>query len=546
MASKAAERKPAVISATDDWRLLQAQNVYRLLLLALLISLQQAGTLDLLFEDSRPRLFYGVCVAYALAALGILVPALYRRPTLSVQALVNFALDTGAIVLLVYASGGVAGGLGILAIPPVIAASLLLSTRLAMAVAAMATLAMFGEEVLGHYPYLYATSNFTATGVLGIIFFITAGVANAVARRARASEALALRVGSEFEDLARLNETVIDTMQTGVLVVDAGDTVRALNHAAARMLHCAPDSLGTPLGQHSPALAAAVTRWRDGSAAPEEAISPERQGASELLPRFRRLGSTPESPTLVLLEDAQRVREQAQQIKLAALGRMSASIAHEIRNPLAAITHAGQLLAESSALPAADRRLLDIIQRHGQRIDRIVKDVLNLSRGAADPQVFALGPWLQQMLAQYREAHPTRQPQLELRDHLLVRFDAHHLQQVLFNLLDNAWLHARQGEKPVQVRIRVSQLYPRGGALDVQDNGPGIPPETAEHLFEPFFTTTTQGTGLGLYLARELCAYNQARLSLLAPEAPPVDGTHATGALFRIAFVAPDSEEPGR
>lgn len=546
MASRVAERKPPVIAVTDDWRLLQAQNVYRLLLLALLISLQQAGTLDLLFEDNRPQLFYGVCIVYALAALCILIPALYRRPALSAQALANFALDTGAIVLLVFASGGVAGGLGILAIPPVIAASLLLSTRLAMAVAAMATLAMFGEEVLGHYPNLYSTSNFTGTGVLGITFFITAGVANAVARRARASEALALRVGSEFEDLARLNETVIDTMQTGVLVVDAGDTVRALNHAAARMLHCGPDAVGSPLLRHSPALVAAVARWRAGSAAPEEAISPERQGASELLPRFRRLGAAPESPTLVLLEDAHRVREQAQQIKLAALGRMSASIAHEIRNPLAAITHAGQLLAESSALPAADRRLLDIIQRHGQRIDRIVKDVLNLSRGAADPQVFALGPWLQRMLAQYREAHPERQPQLELREPLLVRFDAHHLQQVLFNLLDNAWLHGRQGERPVRVRVRVGALYPRGGALDVQDDGPGIAPETAQHLFEPFFTTTTQGTGLGLYLARELCAYNQARLSLLAPEASAADATRPTGALFRIAFVAPDSEEASR
>lgn len=542
MAIARAEVPKGFVAVADDWRLLQALSIYRLLLLALLVSLLQFGQVSELFEEARPRLFYAACVVYSLVALLALLPSIYRRPRLTVQAGGNFLIDVAAVTVLVLSTGGVSGGLGILLVPSVIATSLLVSNRMAMAAAAIATLAMFGEELTAHYPYFYSTADFTAAGVLGLMFFLTAGTANTVARRARASEALAQRVGSEFEDLSRLNETVIDTMQTGVLVVNAQDEVRALNHAAIRMLQCGPGAVGTPLTRWSPALGAAIDRWRDGSAKSEDAIAPSRLGAAELLPRFRRLGSAADAPVLVLLEDAARAREQAQQIKLAALGRLSASIAHEIRNPLAAITHAGQLLAESPDLPASDQRLLDIIQRHGQRIDRIVRDVLNLSRGAGEVQVFALRPWLEQALAHYREAWPERQPELQIVDELHARFDPHHLQQVLFNLLDNAWLHGRRGERPPTVRVSLRQLYLRGGALDVSDDGPGVAPETVQNLFEPFFTTTAQGTGLGLYLARELCAYNQAKLFYQRRETEPGLSPAGGGALFRIAFVAPDAE----
>lgn len=535
-AADRAGRAGGIVAGHEDWRLLQALSIYRLLLLALLLTLQQFGTVDQLFEDARPRLFYAACIGYALSALLALLPSVYRRPRLSLQAGGNYLIDVAAMVTLVLATGGVAGGMGILLVPPVIATSLLLSARMAMAAAALATLAMFAEEAASQYPFFFSATEFTAVGVLGLMFFITAGTANAVARRARASEALAQKVGSEFEDLSRLNEMVIDTMQTGVLVVDARDEVRAANHAASRMLLCDATLVGTPLAHWSPGLGEAIARWRAGSAVSAGAIAPLRPGGPELMPRFRRLGTAPDSPVLVLLEDAARLREQAQQIKLAALGRLSASIAHEIRNPLAAITHAGQLLAESPSLPAGDQRLLDIIQRHGQRIDRIVRDVLNLSRGsAADPQVFALSPWLEQVLGNYREAHPQRQPLLRIEQPLMARFDPGHLQQVLFNLLDNAWLHGRRGESAPTVTVSLQALYPRGGALDVLDDGPGVPAETVQHLFEPFFTTTAQGTGLGLYLARELCAYNQANLYHQRPES-------GSGALFRIAFVAPAAE----
>ncbi len=522
-----AERRPLSLAA-DDWRLLQSLGLYRLLLVILLVTLQESGSIAQLFEQVLSSLFYGACRGYALLALPLVLMTLWRRPGLTAQVIINFLVDTVAIVILVYASGGVSAGLGMLLVPSVVGTSLLLSMRLGLLAAAFGTLAMFGQEITRQLPHVYSPSDFTATGILGVMFFVTATAASAVARRARTSEALARQVGSEFADLSRLNEVVLDTMQTGVVVVDASDCIRALNPAGGRLLD---GRTGQLLALASPGVAIALARWRLGSANAEPPIAPTQPGGTELLARFRRLGTAPDAPVLILLEDAARIRDQAQQIKLAALGRLSASIAHEIRNPLAAITHAAQLLAESPALAPEDRRLTDIVQRHGARIDTIVKDVLDLSRGAAHPRTFELLPWLQQMLSQYREANPERQPDLHCEPGLRVHFDPHHLQQALFNLLDNAWLHGGRDGQPPAVQVTARALYLQGGALEISDDGPGIAPEIAEQLFEPFFTTEAQGTGLGLYLARELCTYNQAKLSHHRSD--------AGGALFRITFIAP-------
>lgn len=522
----AAEQKISL--ATDDWRLLQSLGLYRLLLVILLVTLQESGAIAQLFEQVLPHLFFVTCRVYALLALPLVLTTLYRWPGLTTQVIVNFGVDTTAIATLVFASGGVSAGLGMLLVPSVVGASLLLSSRLGLLGAAVATLAMFGQEIARQFPFLYSPSDFTASGVLGAMFFVTAAAGSAVARRARLSEALAQRVGSEFADLSRLNEVVLDTLQTGVAVVDIDGQIHALNAAALRLLDA--DSERT-LALVAPDVASALARWRLGSASPEPPIAPAQPGGTELLVRFRRLGTAADAPVMILLEDAARIREQAQQIKLAALGRLSASIAHEIRNPLAAITHAGQLLAESPALAAEDRRLLDIVQRHGTRINTIVKDVLDLSRGTAHPQTLTLNTWLEQSLAQYREAYPQRRAELLCAPRLLARFDPHQLQQALFNLLDNAWLHGATHDRAPRVRVEARSLYLQGGALDVIDDGPGVAAAIAEQLFEPFFTTEAQGTGLGLYLARELCAYNQAKLSHHA-------GEHG-GAVFRITFMAP-------
>ncbi|HSW14814.1 MAG TPA: ATP-binding protein, partial [Solimonas sp.] len=236
----------------------------------------------------------------------------------------------------------------------------------------------------------------------------------------------------------------------------------------------------------------------------------------------------PQAPLLVLLDSAALLREQAQQIKLAALGRLSASIAHEIRNPLSAITHAGQLLAEASEIQPDNQRLLGMIQRHAGRIDKIVRDVLELSRrDDAEQEELPLREWLLRTLTLYQEGYPQSARPIEMLDvpaSIGVRFAPGHLQQVLFNLWDNSFEH---GGPAARVLMHAERLDNGRIYLEVADNGPGIADDLSDKIFEPFFTTHSAGTGLGLYLARELCEYNRGKLQLLS---------QARGACFRILF----------
>ena len=510
----------------EDWRILRALSFYRLVLVTIQLVLVESGYLSGIFDAFKPRLFYWTCVVYAAAAILLLLPIVFRRPRVEWQAHGQFFIDTAAITTLAYTAGGVPSGLGMLMLTSAVGCSLVLSGRMALVQAAGVTLVMFAEEVYRMYPE-YDTGPFTQTGILGLMFFATSTAANAVAQRARKSEALAAQAGSDLASLAQLNESVIEHMQTGVAVIGASGSIRLLNAAAAQMLR---GRAGQDLSECAPGLAAALAEWRSGPQAGGESPVVPRPGAEEVVPRFSRLGWDEHAPVLALLDNARALREQALQMNLAALGRLSAGIAHEIRNPLSAISHAGQLLAESPALGAEDQKLLSMIQRHSERIDKIVKDVLALSRReGSTPAPIRLRAWLEQAVAQYREGYPG-QPRVIRYDQVdadfRMSFDASHLQQVLFNLWDNSFQHG--GADGRRIEIVLSTLRQDGGShLEVRDNGPGIRPELRDRVFEPFFSTAHSGTGLGLYLARELCAYNRVRLTYR--ETPQ-------GACFRLSF----------
>ena len=520
-------------ATSDDWRILRALSLYRLLLLALLLAMQESGYTPSFFDHIHMRLFHYTCIGYAAAALLLLALVYRSRTYLRAQTHLNFALDAIGVTLLVYACNGVGSGMGVLLITPMVGCGLILPTRYALFNAALGTLLMFGEEILQQTYNGGSGTELTATGILGLIFFGSTAAGNAVARRARRSEALAERVGSDLASLAQLNNRIIETMETGVLVIEADGSIRLCNEAARRLLNFRHGIEGLMLSSTFPKLDAAMLLWRRAES-PDSVMTVAVTGADDVVPRFMSLGAKLEAPMLILVDAASRMREEAQQMKLAALGRLSASIAHEVRNPLSAINHAGQLLAESSSLDLDDKRLLGMIQRQSNRIERIVSDVLSLSRRETiAPSQIALEPWLERTLTQYAEAHAESMRPIDLEyveDDLSVRFDPNHLQQVLHNLWDNSFLHGGTGGRAVTVRLRGHrQTSNRLPCLEILDDGPGIPTEVADQIFEPFFTTAHTGTGLGLYLARELCEYNRARLQY-----EPV----ADGACFRIVFTA--------
>lgn len=516
--------------APDDWRVIRLLSLYRLGLVAALLFLLAAGYTPQLLSGVTPDVYEWTCRIYGGAGLLLAWRVQRRRPGVAVQAHIHYLVDLAAIVTLVHASGGVDAGLGALLLIPAVTCALILSPRMAVMQAALGTLVMFGEQLLRRYGEPMDAGDFTSTGVLGLILFGTAIAANTVAQRARKSEALARRMGSEFYDLSTLNERILDSMQTGVLVLDEELHIGNLNVAARELLRTTASAEGRALELESAPLAARL-RWWLSTRETDDAPLPLGPNLPEVIVRVSRLRAGADSPILVLLDDASRLREQAQQIKLAALGRLSASIAHEIRNPLAAIAHAGQLLGEADEIGAENQRLLAMIHRHTDRIDRIVDDVMALSRrDTAAPTAIPLAPWIEDTIALYAEGHRQQPAAIEVGEipkQLRVHFDPRHLQQLMFNLWDNAFRHgAREGTAPV-VRLLVG-VEPGGRPwLEVADNGPGVPQEMIERIFEPFFTTAHGGTGLGLYLARELCELNQARLSY---QRRPV------GACFRVSF----------
>lgn len=526
-------RRVPVVHTGATWRAALTLSFYRSAIAFGLVATLSAGDGHGLFSPDFPGLFRAVCLAYLALAAFLAGTALVRRPPLAIHIFVQILVDVVMIVLASYAANGASGGLAMLLLAPLAAAGILLPARLAGLLTALAALGMIGQEVMRHWQLADAHTDFVQSGILGALYFATAFMAYGLARRIRVSDASAASHASQARDLAELNRRIIERMQTGAIVIDGGDRIQILNQAALELLdHSAGDTPPAALAELPPALSDALQAWRARQAPPgliEVAGRP-------LQPQFAALGDD-RAPTLIFLDDARRASEQAQQMKLMALGRLTASIAHEIRNPLGAISHAEQLLAESPRLGADDSRLLAMIHRHCQRIDRIISDVLGLARRSAQqPRTLELSPWVAAAMADYRETRddPPRFVQTGEWPAVHLRFDPGQLRQVLFNLWDNSNRHARGPAAPrIELHARVDAN--RNLAVDVIDDGPGIAPDLLDRILEPFFTTAADGTGLGLHIARELCEANGARL---------IPMNHAQGACFRILLPRMTAEDP--
>lgn len=510
------------------WRPLRFLTVYRLTLAGLLTTLFFTLPAGKSPGSEQPWLYAITCLGYLGFALVAGFTARLRRPRYGVQVFIQVLVDILAIVLLMHAGGGLGSGLGILLVLAVAVGGLLLPGQLAYFFAAAATLAVFGEFglTLLEQPDRYS-EDLTRAGLLGATLFTTAVIAHLIARRIRDTELLAERRGVDLANLGRLNEHVIQRLQSGILVVDEQDQVRLMNDTAWVMLQAPRERDATHLRQLSPELAEQLRRWRGEPGFVPAIFTPERSQAN-LVARFTALGAARGGATLIFLEDTAALAQQAQQMKLAALGRLTASIAHEIRNPLGAISHAGQLLAESPHLDSGEQRLTEIIRDHSRRVNTIVENVLQLSRrGQTHPQELELEPWLRAFADEFLRSGLVAAEQLRLNTAagpLQVRFDPGHLHQVMWNLAQNAVLH---GAGPVELRLAMTAA--RQPCVEVLDRGSGIAEEAEGQIFEPFFTTAASGTGLGLYLARELCELNRARLSY----EPRAGG----GSCFRVTFL---------
>jgi two-component system, NtrC family, sensor histidine kinase PilS len=539
--ASAAPAAPAATSPGSDlaWRVVGLANLYRLLLPPVLYGLLLLTRPTPTVGASDPELFTFVCIVYWVLGGFIAFGGKGRWHSRRALVFVHTALDTAGICSLLYCSGGVASGLGILLVIPVGAMSLLAEGRASLAVAALAALGLLTQQILAVLVGNAPTYDYSLAGMLGAVVFLVALMAWPLSIRLRESEALVRRQELDLANLAQLSQYIVQRLRESILVVDTSDRIRLINESAARMLGDSVAVPGALLGEVAPRLLYLLSTWRqDGTMTLRGGAGTfvAADGARVIRPHFAPLGSSEPAPIIVFLEDTGDLAAKVQQTKLAALGRLSASIAHEIRNPVGAMSHAAQLLAESPALSSADHRLTEIMQDNSRRVSDIIDNILQLSRREAPrPGKLMLDAWTRRFRDEFCSTLQLQWQRLIIdpaSEDVELRIDGTQLHQIFWNLCQNSVTHALPHAGAAPIELRYGRLAGVGRPyLQVADRGPGIAQADAERIFEPFFTRAAQGTGLGLFLARELGQANGATLLY--------ETRDGGGSIFRIVFSDP-------
>ncbi|UOD31350.1 PAS domain-containing protein [Massilia violaceinigra] len=547
------------------WRSLQALSATRIVISLVLLAYLMFDRRDV--PTAGLYLYTETCIAYLVMAGAFALACLYVRTRFLGQVVIQIAVDIAVISVLYMAAEEGRGSLVILYLFPLAGAAILAPRVLALFSAALVTLFLLLASLYQAFMGINGMP-ITQAGLYGGAFFAIVLVVSHLAGKLIRQEELATRHGADLQIQLAINQIVIADVADGILVVDRDGHIFAGNPAAQQMLGLANGDSGFALSevaalepvafafsewqqQVGPAAPGAAARaafvtvkpYRDsgGGTAGTAAWSGRRDLAAHLKLRFARVDTVDEASErcVIFLQDVTAIENQAQELKLASMGRLTASIAHEVRNPLSAIGHATALLAEDLHEPG-QARLLKIVGDNVTRVNRMVEDILQLSRKVQpNGAPLLLGPFLNELKTEFDETQGVADDIVWLGNTgaVPVRFDALHLREVVINLLTNALRYASGGVGSIRVYVVTDTAG--GMELHVQDDGPGITPDVRAHLFEPFYTTSSKGTGLGLYLARELCLNNAAMLDYEYRFDAGGFGVRAASGRFVISFAQP-------
>ena len=522
----------ADLITADFWRSLRYFNLYRLTLASIFVFLAGVFGSEMSLGASNWTIFFVTSLLYVAIVIASFVTLRLRWPRFAWQLAIQIGGDIICLSVISSVSGGIQSNVGLLLLVSLAAAGIISRGKITLLFAALTSIAALLEHA---YAVLYADADvaqYVQVGLLCMAYFAVAWLAHTLAKYAVDSQKLAQLRGRALVSLSEANRLVMRDMLDGVLVVDGAGMIIQMNPRAERLLR-KNVSLGSALSENFPVLYGQYVVWKKTGSASLDTW--QLDGGIQARLRFIGIEQDAERGAIIFLEDMQRMRAEAQQIKLAALGRLTANIAHEVRNPLSAISYAAELLHEEHG-DAKQQRLLQIVLDNTQRINQIVQDVMQLNRrDRAQPETFDLDVMLRAFIEELNLAERIQPDVIALSgmSGMDVVFDRGHLHQILWNLCRNALRYGRKVHGSLRLTIRVD-----GGrrVLDVQDDGPGIAIEQQNKLFEPFFTTAADGTGLGLYIAKELCEANGARLEYLN------EGGGLPGANFRITFGEQDND----
>ena len=491
----------------------------------------------------------GLCITYLAATVAVRV---FTRPTAAGSTFDPQWVSTIGVDLLAFATLQLlqAGGLNFspLFTLPVLTAAVLGSTLLALGTAAGVTLLLLTDAWIAalQQPADYA-QRFLQAGLTGIGYFVVAVLANQLAARLAREEHAARRSLVAARTQSLVNELVIETLTEGVLAIDSHGRVHAANPAAWSLLGWNAQQMALPFsldaGATGEPLAALAHNTFSQGAAQYADLALALPGAERRLVHVRTRLTPPQEPQaeslcVMFLQDLREMEARLRTEKLAAMGRMSTAVAHEIRNPLAAIAQANELLGEELAEPT-QKQLSELVRHNAQRLSRIVEDILDIARVQ---QQRAEGDWVHldesvcticDEWGQHMQAAERLRMKLDAGN-ARVAFESEHLRRVLVNLLDNALRYAGPASDSIQVSTEV-----RGGQarLAVFSDGAPLEQGVQQHLFEPFFSSESRSSGLGLYICRELCERHGAAIGYRRVSA--TSGGAREGNEFFVTFRAP-------
>jgi len=502
---------------TDQaWGTLKVFHVYQLVLSGAFFILFISHMGPSLLGKTNGALFYYASTSYFFITLFSTLFIRKKFLPFNPQAQLRVIFDIIMLGLLMHASGGITSGLGILLAVSVASGGLISGGQCSLAFASIATFFILGEQVYADKTDAFITTAYTYAGVLSASFFTIAALALVLTKRVEASETIALQRGQDITNLQQLNHHLIQHLQSGIIVIDQDFKLRLSNTAAETLLNT-PLTLDSPLSTISTEFWQLFNQWLQKPSEHSPCLT-DTNNHTRLQLHFNQLQNTDKATYTIFIEDLSPIDQQIQQGKLASLGQLTASIAHEIRNPLGAISHAEQLLSESESIDNEDKRLLEIIHNHSNRVNGIVNDILQLSKSEQILlEEVPLEQWLEKFSQDFKEQFglPASPITIKFETPITnINFDRNHLKQIIDNLCSNALKHGQLNLSKPTIRIKISkQSASRRVSISICDNGRGIDDTLSKKIFEPFYTSSKTGTGLGLYISSQLAQLNGANLN---------------------------------
>jgi two-component system sensor histidine kinase PilS (NtrC family) len=524
--------EPNFTEEQKTWRPLHLLNLYRLLISGVFVTIIFSNTEVKPFGTTYPELFQLISFSYLIASIINGITIRWRWPALWFQTHIHIIIDFCAVIMIMHTSGGIRSGVGLLLFLPIAAISILSLGRSSIFYAAIITLILFLDQSYLQLT-LEITPSYTQTGLLGCILFLIAFLTNYLVKKTEDVAEIVNQREIDLANMEQLTQFIMQRMQTAIIVVDHLGMIKLINNTATNLLKLSQNiKEKSNLYNCSRALSQSFRSWKTTSNPQKQKIKLEHS-ATDLTIKFASLGNKTKSGTVIFIEDNAELTQQAQQLKLASLGRLTASIAHELRNPLAAIRHAGELLHESPTLDKTEQRLTEIIEKQSIRVNNIIDTVLDLSRRQkAEQETLNLYQWIEEFLNEYIQLPKERFYLKFDNKELTIQFDRQHLHQIFNNLIQNALRHTIEYQnhfRPIIITVGIN-IAKQTNYLQVMNYGCSIPKEDLAKIFEPFFTTEATGTGLGLHISREMAVCNSAILEYINIK---------EGACFQLTFADP-------